>query len=179
MSTVPNSYFASDGSSILLYFNSFPRTFAALSMIAILPITNGRQQSWISSLNIVPTTISGPIPAGSPIVIAVTGLYCVLIIFYFPFVYFCLRFRFDVYILHSFFCFCNSFSVCFVTLSQLHSFFFMFLCIFQPFVNVLSAFSNIFFFFRLFLFLSLLFYYIRDIIIKKKVKTKYRKRRVS
>ena len=134
MSTVPNSYFASDGSSILLYFNSFPRTFAALSMIAMLPITNGRQQSWISSLNIVPTTISGPIPAGSPIVIAVIGLYCVLIILYFPFFFsFCFRFcfRFDVYILHFFFVFCNSFYRFFITLSQLHRFIFHFLCIFQ------------------------------------------------
>ena len=134
MSTVPNSYFASDGSSILLYFNSFPRTFAALSMIAMLPITNGRQQSWISSLNIVPTTISGPIPAGSPIVIAVIGLYCVLIILYFPFFFsFCFRlcFRFDVYILHFFFVFCNSFYRISITLSQLHRFIFHFLCIFQ------------------------------------------------
>ena len=133
MSTVPNSYFASDGSSILLYFNSFPRTFAALSMIAMLPITNGRQQSWISSLNIVPTTISGPIPAGSPIVIAVIGLYCVLIILYFPFFFVSLSvlFSFRCLYLTFLFCFCNSFYRFFVTLSQLHRFIFHFLCIFQ------------------------------------------------
>ena len=133
MSTVPNSYFASDGSSILLYFNSFPRTFAALSMIAMLPITNGRQQSWISSLNIVPTTISGPIPAGSPIVIAVIGLYCVLIILYFPFF-----FRF-------------SFGFVFVSMSISYISFFVFAIVFITFLLYFHFLSFIFAFIIAFL----------------------------
>ena len=42
-------------------------------MAAALPITNGRHRRWTLSLNKALAVTSGPMPAGSPIVMAMYG----------------------------------------------------------------------------------------------------------
>ena len=101
-----------------------------------------------------PTTISGQIPAGSPIVIAVTGLNFSLIVLFLSFLntfVLCFIFLFHFHLLVLFYYFCFRFSIAFYHFSR-----FKHICI-TVFVNIyyyLRLFFRFFSFFRFVIFLS-------------------------
>ncbi len=73
-SIVPLMYFPFCGLSTTLIFKSKPQNFIALEITSLSPITIGLDILYTSSLFKAFTTISGPMPAGSPIGIPIIGL---------------------------------------------------------------------------------------------------------
>ena len=77
-SITPDVYSPSEGSSISCSFWSVPQILTASASIPLSPVTTQRAVSMIFSSARAFTVISGPIPAGSPIGITMTGLSSVI-----------------------------------------------------------------------------------------------------
>ena len=72
-STTLGSAPAADGSSVSLISSGRPVSLTACSIAKVLPTTRGRQEAYTWGSARALTTTSGPMPQGSPMVMAIAG----------------------------------------------------------------------------------------------------------